>query len=702
MANRYPFVEIGDEHDVLVATDEMIDPVDDLPYLTRRRGSGILPTYATIAAAIADSANLVNGQLVIIQGGDNQAAGFPDNDRGIWRVDTNQGAAYSDYTQLLNAGEHGAEIALADAGSLFPTDNVESALQTLGGKQVFYKRGDTSLEDVNVSGTSTTAFDLAISALVLDNGSFTDADGSGDATTNGVVLNSTHAYQVPIRVHSSRDVIDDGNGNEVYGRLTHNGTDYVLSFYSYVSGTETAYNMPSTNIDLGYILASMDFVKLPAFAGVADAAFFGDQAGISGTIDDANVITNVPAFTGLLTGLGTQEDVNLKVDDLGTTNNGEGASLIGVEDAAGNFTATDVEGVLTELYDLASSKSVVKAYANLAAAAAAAPHDLGTFVLISGDATNEDERGVWEVTANDGSTAPGDYTKRLDVSHTAAEILIADAGSYFTTDNVEAALDGLAGAIGGTDQATRDYSSNVYVTDDDDIVTAIGKLDAAIAAVDVSKVNSLVFNADGAINASTNGPQLVATGTAALDAALANPGTTGTQRIRVLGFATGADYADNDPINQGDGVVFSGLLGGFTGLTSGAVYYADPSTPGAITSTRPSGRGEYAIEVGVAVSTTQLLVRIQEPIVATNSLFHERKIHFRDSSGNANQGIGASGYNIKKGEIWIDDDTTTQNPTKGGTGRYTLYICVVEWTGAGAALTAGDIQTNFTAAGRQN
>ena len=48
------------------------------------------------------------------------------------------------------------------------------------------------------------------------------------------------------------------------------------------------------------------------------------------------------------------EKLDLKHGDYASTSTGEGSSLIGVEDAAGNFTATNVEGVLTELYDLAS------------------------------------------------------------------------------------------------------------------------------------------------------------------------------------------------------------------------------------------------------------------------------------------------------------------------------------------------------------
>ena len=50
------------------------------------------------------------------------------------------------------------------------------------------------------------------------------------------------------------------------------------------------------------------------------------------------------------------EKLDLRWGDLASQNNGEGASLVGIEDVAGNFTATDVEGALTELYGLASTE----------------------------------------------------------------------------------------------------------------------------------------------------------------------------------------------------------------------------------------------------------------------------------------------------------------------------------------------------------
>lgn len=59
----------------------------------------------------------------------------------------------------------------------------------------------------------------------------------------------------------------------------------------------------------------------------------------------------------------------------------------------------------------------------------------------------------------------------------------------------------------------------------------------------------------------------------------------------------------------------SGSLGGLTGLTAGAVYYLSAATPGAITVTAPSTLGQYVVEIGVATSTTELLIDIKPPIL---------------------------------------------------------------------------------------
>jgi hypothetical protein len=705
MAARAVFVDLGDTHGPIGFDDTGVAIAPGTDWLVDDQGrrllvegnpQGIIYHYATLAAAIAATASLVNGQYVMIAGGDNQATGIPNADRGVWQVTANQGAAYADYTKVLDSADKASEIYIADAGGFFAATDAEAALQEIGTKQVFFKLGGSTLTG-SVTGGTSTALDAAIAALVIDNGTATDAAGAGNATTPGVILQSTFAYQIPIRNTNTRDVIDDGFGNEVYARLTGAGP-YTLTFYSYKSGVETAYAFGSaTSIDLGYVLVSQDFMKLPAYAGVVQGEFFGDQAGAVGSIADTQITVTGP-FTGLLNGLTTQSAVNSKVDELGLSGTGQGASLIAIEDSAGNFTADNVEGALAEVYAAAGNK--VKNYANLAAAYAAAPHALGTYLIITGAGVDAAERGVYKVTSGTGS-AIGEVTKVLDISHTAAEILTADAGNKFTGTNIEAALDELIAAIGGASTTVRDYSSNVYVADNDSLVVAIGKLDAAIGAMTSDKVVSLAFTANETIAAATNGPRLVSADGAAFKVNLTVAGATGP-KVDVVGFATGADYAANGAINQGSGVVMSGLLGGFTSLTPGATYYANPATPGSITATIPSTVGQWIVPVGVAVSATTLVVRIGEPneIVPAQPAL-QRAIHFKSTAGTAG-GLGESGYAVQVGDLWINNDDTVQNPTKAGTDRFTVYVCKQAWTGAGSALTSGNVNTYFQAIGRQN
>lgn len=54
-----------------------------------------------------------------------------------------------------------------------------------------------------------------------------------------------------------------------------------------------------------------------------------------------------------------------------------------------------------------------------------------------------------------------------------------------------------------------------------------------------------------------------------------------------------------------------GRLPGFSGLTPGARYYLDGTTPGAITATTPTGTGHTILQVGYAKSATVLDIMIQ-------------------------------------------------------------------------------------------
>ena len=58
-------------------------------------------------------------------------------------------------------------------------------------------------------------------------------------------------------------------------------------------------------------------------------------------------------------------------------------------------------------------------------------------------------------------------------------------------------------------------------------------------------------------------------------------------------------------------VINEGVVAGFSGLTPGQIYYLDPSSPGAITSTIPSGSGQIVLQLGIAKNSTELLIQKQ-------------------------------------------------------------------------------------------
>jgi hypothetical protein len=50
------------------------------------------------------------------------------------------------------------------------------------------------------------------------------------------------------------------------------------------------------------------------------------------------------------------------------------------------------------------------------------------------------------------------------------------------------------------------------------------------------------------------------------------------------------------------------------GLTAGSTYWGDPATPGNLTATPPSTATQFLVQIGVALSATQLAIDIQSPI----------------------------------------------------------------------------------------
>jgi len=91
---------------------------------------------------------------------------------------------------------------------------------------------------------------------------------------------------------------------------------------------------------------------------------------------------------------------------------------------------------------------------------------------------------------------------------------------------------------------------------------------------------------------------------------------------RVTGLAlstTTAAGANLELVTDGLMTATTGQWDAVTGSAGGLIfdttYYLDPTTPGRITATAPSTVGQTVVEVGVALSTTELQVNIQPPIL---------------------------------------------------------------------------------------
>lgn len=69
--------------------------------------------------------------------------------------------------------------------------------------------------------------------------------------------------------------------------------------------------------------------------------------------------------------------------------------------------------------------------------------------------------------------------------------------------------------------------------------------------------------------------------------------------------------------NAASGTVYfgSGIITGLTGLTAGARYFLSGTTPGAVTTTAPTGTGKIVQQVGRAISTTVLYFEPQAPVL---------------------------------------------------------------------------------------
>ena len=137
-------------------------------------------------------------------------------------------------------------------------------------------------------------------------------------------------------------------------------------------------------------------------------------------------------------------------------------------------------------------------------------------------------------------------------------------------------------------------------------------LDASAAEVDV------VALTNGNASAIVIGSPVYSDAAGSVDLAQANASGT----VEVLGFVKDTSIsASASGSIQTDGILAATtgqwdiVTGDTGGLVAGTVYYLDPTTAGKLTATAPTTTSQYVVRVGKAISTTEMEISIEPPIL---------------------------------------------------------------------------------------
>ena len=116
------------------------------------------------------------------------------------------------------------------------------------------------------------------------------------------------------------------------------------------AGTDAQYNSSVLNDNFEVLNSAIEGCLGRGGTGESPNSMQGDLDMDLNKIQNLGAPTNATDAVRLVDIAGTDsENAALLRSELASAGNGEGASLIGVEDSVGSFTATDVEGVLTEV-----------------------------------------------------------------------------------------------------------------------------------------------------------------------------------------------------------------------------------------------------------------------------------------------------------------------------------------------------------------
>jgi len=235
-----------------------------------------------------------------------------------------QDAATKHYVDLISAGlRPHATVRTASDGNISissPPTSIGGVTLADGDRVLLWKQTDNKENGVYVYDSATPALTRA-----------TDFDGDGEVYRGSFIpevtdTNATYFNHAFI-------VIQSGTNTD---KSINFGVDPVVF---------DTYNTPlDYSGDVGIIIDhGTKTVKI-------DLLDTGSGLEFAGTSSDELAIDWASTFT-----IDAADDKAFMASDIASTTNGEGASIVGIEDSAGHFTSDNVEGALVELWNQAST-----------------------------------------------------------------------------------------------------------------------------------------------------------------------------------------------------------------------------------------------------------------------------------------------------------------------------------------------------------
>jgi hypothetical protein len=270
--------------------------------------------------------------------------------------------------------------------------NASAAIDIDAGSFDVLTTGVFSIDGTGNSNITTDTGNLALSTTTAGDVDITGADNVDIASTAGDVT-----------ITAGDDVIFDDAQLTGIVQLTDTATDWDATFSSdgivdiINSFASTATGEGASNVGIEDASAWFTGAEIEAALNEIEALFGSTTSGTFDFTED-NVLTDDQSVYSAL------DSLDLKWGDLASTANGEGASLVGIEDTAGNFTSTDVEGALVELANgLGNNYEVLLFYPEYedATVFADGSNNKGTLEALYDDT---DETGYYNWTTTKGST----------------------------------------------------------------------------------------------------------------------------------------------------------------------------------------------------------------------------------------------------------------------------------------------------------